>query len=171
MGLSLSSLVRMSVCVYCSIREKVFPFYCIFVHTFSYLSLPSCYIWTGTLLIDWPSYYWDVDLKFSVFNGCLWVMTVFFFQVSTPYSCWDFASTRNLRKSWHWNLKVKVKGQGNYQKQKNLLLVTFRQSFKLLPLTVAYILLQPELQWKCWADGRTDMPIYRPELFTEQCSQ
>ena len=79
MGLSLSSLVYMSVYVYCSIWEKVFPFYCICVHTFSYLSLPSCYIGTGTLLIDQPSYYWDVNLEFSVFNGCLWVITVVVF--------------------------------------------------------------------------------------------
>ena len=51
-GLSLSSHVHMSVCVYCSIGKKCFPFItyvCILFHTFS---LPSCYIGTGTLLID-----------------------------------------------------------------------------------------------------------------------
>ena len=51
-GLSLSSLVHMSVCVYCSIGKKCFPFItyvCILFHAFS---LPSCYIGTDTLLID-----------------------------------------------------------------------------------------------------------------------
>ena len=51
-GLSLSSLVHMSVYVYCSIGKKCFPFItyvCILFHAFS---LPSCYIGTGTLLID-----------------------------------------------------------------------------------------------------------------------
>ena len=49
----LSSLVHMSVYVYCSIREKVFPFYYIRVHTVScfFFAVPSCYIGTGTLLI------------------------------------------------------------------------------------------------------------------------
>ena len=49
---------------------------CILFHAFS---LPSCYIGTGALLIDLPSYNLDVNLEFSVFNGCLWVITVVVF--------------------------------------------------------------------------------------------
>ena len=61
MCLFLSSLVHMSFYVYCSIREKRFPFIaylCILFHAFS---LPSCYIGTGTLLVDQPGYNLDVN--------------------------------------------------------------------------------------------------------------
>ena len=107
MVLSLSSLVHMSVCVYCSIREKVFHFYCICVHTFSYLSLPSCYIGTGTLLIDWPSY-----LKFSVCNGCLWVVSVVVFIILLLLfyiCCYGFTlsyTCNDLNSLQHFNLLI-----------------------------------------------------------------
>ena len=64
-------LVHMSVCVNCSIGKKCFPFITYVYILFHAFSLPSCYIGTGTLLIDQLSYYWE----FSVFNGCLWVLT------------------------------------------------------------------------------------------------
>ena len=59
--------------------EKCFPFIayvCILFHAFS---LPSCYIGTGTLLIDKPSCNLGVNLEFSVYSGWLWVITVVVF--------------------------------------------------------------------------------------------